>query len=339
MRFAANAKKIAVFSSRNYDNVHLTLANQNLKGNLDITFIESALKEETIRLAEGYDAVCVFVNDDLNAKVLTSLKEYNINLLALRCAGYNNVDLKKAAELNIQVVRVPAYSPYAVAEHAVCLLLALNRKLKKSIDRVREGNFELEGLLGFDINGKTVGVIGTGRIGYVFAKIMTGFGAKVICCDPFVNTDIINLGLKYTSMDDILARSDIISIHSNLTEENFHLIDEAAINKMKPGVILLNVSRGGLVDTQAVINGLKSGRIGGLGIDVVEHEELVFFRDNSDEVIKDDCISRLISFNNVLFTGHQAFFTVEAIQNICNTTVENINTVFSGKDCANTIKF
>lgn len=331
-------KRVAVFSSRKYDKAYLAKALDELKGNFEFTFLETPLKLETVSLSQGYDAVCVFVNDSLGEDVLRKMNEYGVKLIALRCAGFNNVNMKVANELGIKVVRVPAYSPYAVAEFATCLLLALIRKIKKSIFRTREGNFQLDGLLGFDLYGKTVGIVGTGKIGLCFIKIMLGFGVKILCCDPYPNPEVLSLGLTYTTFEDVIANSDIISLHVNLTKDNFHLIGKEAIDKMKKGVILINVSRGPLMDTQAVIEGLKSGKIGGLGNDVVENEEEVFFHDKSDEVIKDDKISRLMASNNVILTGHQAFFTVEAIENISSTTVSNLSKVLSGEECANIVR-
>jgi D-lactate dehydrogenase len=318
--------KLAVFSTRNYDRDFLTAANQSRH---EIHFFEPHLNEETVGLAAGFGAVCVFVNDRVDRAVIERLASLGVGLIALRCAGYNNVDLKAAAKHGLTVVRVPGYSPYAVAEHAVGLMLALNRKLHRAYNRVREGNFALDGLLGFDMHGKTVGIIGTGKIGSVVAEILAGFGCPTLAFDPLPNERCQSSGVRYLKIDDLLAQSDIITLHCPLTQENQHMIDATALQKMKVGVMLINTSRGALIDTAAVIEALKSGKVGYLGLDVYEEEEQIFFEDRSGLIISDDVFSRLLTFPNVIITGHQAFFTREALVNIAATTIDNI-TKFTG---------
>ncbi len=327
--------KIAVFSAKRYDREFLDSANA---GRHTLRYLESQLDEETSSLAAGFDAVCVFVNDTLNAAVLETVAAFGVKLIALRCAGFNNVDLAAAARLGIGVVRVPAYSPFAVAEHAVGLLLALNRKLHRAYNRVREGNFALDGLLGFDIHGRTIGVVGTGRIGAVFAKIMSGFGCRILAYDPMPDSSRIPPNTELVALDTLFSSSDIISLHCPLTPENHHLINAQTLATMKPGVMLINTSRGALIDTPAVIAGLKSGRIGSLGLDVYEEEGDLFFEDLSDRIIPDDIFSRLLTFPNVLITGHQAFFTREALENISQTTMENLAEWEASGACKNSVK-
>jgi D-lactate dehydrogenase len=327
--FSEEVKKIAVFSSKGYDKTYL---NKHKTHNLEFTFFESRLEPKTAKLAEDHHAVCAFVNDDLSSETLEILKEeYSIDKIAMRCAGYNNIDLEKAKKLSYRIARVVEYSPHAVAEHAVTLIMALNRRVKQSIDRVRDANFELDGLLGFDIHGKTVGVIGTGKIGTCFANIMKGFGANLLLYDEYQNPQLKDdPHCKYVSMDELFKNSDIISIHSNLNPGTFHLIDKKSIEKMKPGVMIINVSRGPIINTKDVIEGLKSKKVGYLGLDVVEQEEEVFFKDLSSDMISNDDIARLMMFNNVIITGHQAFFTQEALTNISRHTIENLNNMFKG---------
>jgi D-lactate dehydrogenase len=313
--------KVAIFSVKKYDREFLSAANASRH---ELRFFEPHLSEETASLAAGLDAVCVFVNDQVNAAVIATLESLGVRLIALRCAGYNNVDLSAATKHGITVVRVPAYSPYAVAEHAIALMLALNRKVHRAYNRVREGNFALDGLVGFDMHGKTVGVIGTGQIGTVVAQILTGFGCPTLAFDPFPNATCRSLGVRYVELDELLAQSDIITLHCPLTPENKHLINEQALDKMKNGVMLINTSRGALLDTLAIIQGLKSGKIGYLGLDVYEEEERIFFEDRSGLILSDDVFARLLTFPNVIITGHQAFFTREALLNIAATTIENI---------------
>lgn len=314
--------KIAIFSTHTFDKKFLTLANQQY--HYDLNFFEANLNEKTAGLAKGFTAASCFVTDILNTRALQLLSEQGIRLITLRCAGFNNVDLKAAKQYGITITRVPAYSPYAVAEFAVGLILSLNRKIHQAYNRVREHNFSLEGLLGFDLHGKTVGVIGTGKIGAVFCKIMRGFDLEVLGFDPIQNLACIENGLKYVPLEELYRRSDIISLHCPLTSNTHHLIDHAALAKMKTGVMLINTGRGGLVDTKALITALKTGKIGALGIDVYEEEENLFFQDLSTEIIQDDVFARLQTFPNVLITGHQAFFTVEALNHIAETTLKNI---------------
>ena len=320
--------KVAVFSAKKYDREFLNAANSPRH---DLHFFEPHLNEETAGLATGFQAVCVFVNDQVNAAVMARLGSLGVRLIALRCAGYNNVDLTAATKHGITVVRVPAYSPYAVAEHTVALMLALNRKLHRAYNRVREGNFALDGLVGFDMHEKTVGVIGTGQIGTVVAQILTGFGCPILAFDPLPNATCQSCGVRYAELDELFAQSDIITLHCPLTPENKHLINAAAIAKMKDGVMLINTSRGALLDTVAIIAALKSGKIGYLGLDVYEEEEHIFFEDRSGLILSDDVFARLLTFPNVIITGHQAFFTREALLNIAATTIDNITRFETGQ--------
>ncbi|WGI25327.1 2-hydroxyacid dehydrogenase [Halomonas alkaliantarctica] len=319
--------RIAVFSAKPYDRTFITRANAGERHSL--SFLEARLTIDTAPLANGFDAVCAFVNDCLDAAVLEQLHSGGTRLVALRSAGFNHVDLATAERLGITVVRVPAYSPHAVAEHAVALVLSLNRMTYRAYNRVREGNFALDGLLGFDLHGKTVGVIGTGHIGLIFADIMHGFGCRIVASDPFPSPDAKPF-VEYVPLATLYANADIISLHCPLTPETHHLIDADAIAQMKEGVMIINTGRGRVVDTQAVIAGLKSGKIGRLGLDVYEEEEQLFFEDLSQGVIDDDQFMRLTTFHNVLITGHQAFFTAEALTNIAETTLANIDAFESG---------
>ena len=313
--------KVAIFSAKKYDREFLSAANASRQ---QLRFFEPPLNEETVGLATGFDAVCVFVNDQVSASVIAKLCSLGVRLIALRCAGYNNVDLSAAAKHRITVVRVPAYSPYAVAEHAIALMLALNRKVHRAYNRVREGNFALDGLLGFDMHGKTVGLVGTGQIGTVVAQILTGLGCPIVAFDPFPNATCRSIGVRYVELNELFALSDIISLHCPLAPENKYIVRDAAIAKMKDGVMLINTSRGGLLDTVAIIEGLKTGKIGYLGLDVYEEEEEIFFEDRSGLILSDDVFARLLTFPNVIITGHQAFFTREALLNIAATTIDNI---------------
>jgi D-lactate dehydrogenase len=326
--------KVAVFSTKAYDREFLDRANA---GRHELRFLEPRLDTQTAPLAAGFAAVCVFVNDHLDAGVVEALVKSGTRLIALRCAGYNNVDLAAARAHGIAVTRVPAYSPYAVAEHTLGLILALNRKLHRAYNRVREGNFALDGLLGFDLRGRTVGVIGTGKIGTVVAEILSGFRCRVVAFDPVPNEKCRVLGVHYVNFDELLSSSDIVTLHCPLTAENRHMINAAAVARMKPGVMLINTSRGALIDTPAVIEALKSGRIGYLGLDVYEEEEQIFFEDRSGLIIGDDVFSRLLTFPNVIITGHQAFFTHEALENIAATTIDNITKFESGLTLDNRI--
>jgi D-lactate dehydrogenase len=321
--------RVAIFSTKSYDRAFLEAANATYGH--ELVFFEPRLTEETTALAAQFPAVCVFVNDQLRATVLNTLAGQGTRLIALRSAGFNNVDLIAARELELTVVRVPAYSPYAVAEHTAGLILTLNRKIHRAYARVREGNFSLDGLLGFDLHGRTVGVIGTGKIGAVVARIMNGFGCHLLAHDPFPNPDCERLGVTYVSRPHLFAASDIVTLHCPLTPETHHLIDVQALGQVKSGVMLINTGRGALIDTQAVIESLKSGRIGYLGLDVYEEEADLFFEDLSDKVIRDDVFARLLTFPNVVITGHQGFFTEEALKSIAETTLANITAFEQGQ--------
>lgn len=314
--------QVAVFSTKPYDREFLDIANRALPVPHRLVYLESRLSEDTAVLADGAAAVCLFVNDIANARVLGALSEQGVRLVALRCAGFNNVDLAEASRLGIRVARVPAYSPEAVAEHTLAMMLALNRRIHRAHARVREGNFALDGLLGFDMKGRTVGLIGTGRIGAALARILTGFGCRVLAHDPHPEPA---LPVEFVGLDTLLAESDIVSIHCPLTPATHHLINAAAIARMRRGVMLVNTSRGAIVDTRAVIAGLKSGRIGLLGLDVYEEEADLFFEDLSGQVLHDDVFARLLTFPNVLITAHQAFFTADALTAIAETTIGNLD--------------
>jgi len=324
--------RVAVFSCRPYDRRFLEQANHGARHRLD--YFDHRLDADTASLAADYDAVCAFVNDQLDGEVLRTLHAQGVRLAVLRCAGFNNVDLDCAQEIGITVARVPAYSPHAVAEHAMALILALNRRITRASARVREGNFALDGLLGFDLHGRIAAVIGTGRIGEVMVRILNGFGCRVIAHDPVRNPEC---RVTYMSIEDCLADADIISLHLPLTPRTVHLIDDAAVARMRRGVMLINTSRGALIDTTAVIRGLKSGHIGHLGLDVYEEEEGLFFDDHSDEPLQDDVFSRLLTFPNVLITGHQAFFTADALGNIARTTISNLDDFAANGDCVNAV--
>lgn len=313
--------RVAVFSTKPYDRTFLDRANE--RHGHELLYLDARLTTETAPLAAGFETICAFVNDRLDAGVLSLLYGGGTRLIALRSAGFNNVDLPEAERLGMTVARVPAYSPHAVAEHAVALVLSLNRMTHRAYNRVREGNFSLDGLLGFDLYGKTVGVVGTGKIGLIFADIMHGFGCRVLAADP-CPSHYAKAFVKYVTFDRLLADSDIVSLHCPLTPQTNHLIDARAIAQMKDGVMLINTGRGRVIDTRAVIDGLKSGKIGRLGLDVYEEEEQLFFQDLSQHVIADDLFMRLTTFPNVLITGHQAFFTEEALTNIAETTFDNI---------------
>ena len=296
------------------------------------------MTESTASLALGTEAISLFTSDDASALILEKLKDIGIKYIALRTAGYNNVDTKKAAELGIKISRVPVYSPYAIAEHTMALILALNRKLIRAHNRVRDMNFSLNGLTGFDLNGKTVGVLGTGKIGAILVKILHGFGCKILAYDISENRMLIEkYGIRYTDCKTLCSESDIISLHVPLNSSTKHLIDARHISLMKPGVMLINTSRGALVDTKAVIEGLKTKKIGYLGIDVYEEEEGLFFEDHSDDILQDDVIARLMTFNNVLITSHQAFLTETALTNIAETTIYNLDCIEKGKVSGNEV--
>ena len=327
--------KVAVFSSKPYDKQFLEAANTS-HGH-ELHFLEPRLTEDTASLAAGYPAICAFVNDQLNAKVLGMLSRSGTQLAALRSAGFNHVDLAAAADEGIKVVRVPAYSPYAVAEHTVGLILALTRKIHRAYNRVREGNFALDGRLGFDLHDSTIGIIGTGQIGTVVAQIMQGFGCQVLAYDPYPNPQLEEGGLRYVSLEKLLAGSDIVSLHCPLTPETYHLINSQTLRQMKQGAMLINTSRGALLDTASIILALKSGKIRYLGLDVYEEEEDLFFEDLSDRVLQDDVFARLLTFPNVIITGHQAFFTHNALQAIAETTLGNISAFENGQPLDNEV--
>lgn len=316
--------QVVVFSSKPYDQQLLDAANAAGGGKHRLTYLEARLSPETATLAQGAGAVCVFVNDPCDAGTLEIFAGLGIRVVALRSAGFNHVDLPAARRLGITVARVPAYSPESVAEHTVTMMLALNRRIHRAYNRVREGNFALDGLLGFNMHGRSVGIIGTGRIGLAVARIMQGFGCKVLAHDPFPAAEGVAMGLEYLTVDELLARSDIVTLHCPLTPDTRHLIDARAVARMRRGAMLINTSRGAMVDTRAVIAGLKSGAIGLLGLDVYEEEGDLFFEDLSDQMLQDDIFARLLTFPNVLITAHQAFFTTEALTAIAETTIRNI---------------
>lgn len=328
--------QIAVFSTKPYDEAYLSEANQ-AHGH-ELTFLEARLTEGTARLAEGMPVVSIFVNDDASADVLAELVSGGTQLLALRSAGFNHVDLDAAAALGLEVVRVPEYSPHAVAEFTVGMILALGRKYHRAQNRVREGNFSLEGLMGFDLHTQTVGIIGTGKIGHVLAQILRGFGCEVMAYDPYPNDDTLALGVSYTELDALLSKSDIITLQCPLTPDTHHLINQETLELVKRGVVLINTSRGALIDTEAVIEALKDGRIGHLGLDVYEEESELFFEDHSGDIIQDDVFSRLLTFPNVLVTGHQAFFTHQAMTQIAATTLANVSAFVAGHQSGNEVK-
>lgn len=314
-----------MYSTKSYDEAYLTEANH--RHGHELRFFEARLSPDTAALAAGCGVVCLFVNDEAGVATIDILGRQGIKLLALRSAGYNHVALEAAERQGIEVVRVPEYSPHAVAEHCVGLILALNRKIHRAYNRVRESNFALTGLLGFDLHGKTVGVIGTGKIGTHFIEIVSGFGMNVVAADPIPNERCLALGTTYGAIDEVLAAADIVSLHCPLTPETHHLIDHRRLSLMRSGAMLINTSRGALIDTRAVTDALKSGHLGYLGLDVYEEEEGLFFEDLSDHILLDDVLSRLLTFPNVLITGHQAFFTVEALRAIAETTLENISAI------------
>ncbi|WP_409420252.1 2-hydroxyacid dehydrogenase [Pseudaeromonas sp. ZJS20] len=328
--------KIALFSCKAYDRDYFHQANRDYQFHID--YFDVRLEPKTARLAHGYDAVCAFVNDDLDAEVLEDLAANGTRIIAMRCAGYNNVDLVTAQRLGLEVVRVPAYSPEAVAEHAIGLMMTLNRRIHKAYQRTRDANFALDGLVGFNMHGKTAGVIGTGKIGIATLRILKGFGMKLLVSDPYTNPAAIELGAEYVDVDTLLRQADVISLHCPLFKENYHLLNAEAFAKMKPGVMIINTSRGGLLDSVAAIDALKQGKIGALGLDVYEEEEELFFEDKSNEVITDDTFRRLSACHNVLFTGHQAFLTREALLAIAHTTLSNLDSFAKGQTSGNEVK-
>ena len=329
--------RILFFSSHRYDEDSFRAALARGGQRFDLVFQRAHLDAQTAPLAAGFEVVCPFVNDVLNAQVLDALAAGGTRLLALRSAGFNHVDLAAAQRLGLTVVRVPAYSPHAVAEHAVGMILSLNRHLHRACNRTREGDFSLDGLLGFDLAGKTVGVVGTGQIGQVFARIMVGFGCRVLASDPFPQAALPALGVRYVPLPELLAQSDVVSLHCPLNADTHHLIDANALASMKTGAMLINTSRGGLVDSPALIDALKSGQLGHLGLDVYEEEADLFFEDRSADVLQDDVFARLLTFPNVIITAHQAFFTREALAGIADTTLANVSAWAAGAP-ANVVK-
>lgn len=327
--------KIAVCSAHPYDRQFLQEANATFGH--ELSFFDARLNEETRQMVAGFPAICAFVNDTLSEAVLQALARQGTQLIALRCAGFNNVDLAAAARHGIRIVRVPAYSPHSIAEHTLALILTLNRKTHRAYNRVRDGNFSLDGLLGFELRGRTIGIIGTGRIGLATAEILRGFGCRLLAHDPYPNPECLALGARYVTLDELYRESDLITLHCPLNQESFHLINAAAIGKMKRGVTIINTSRGAVIDTPAVIAALKSGRIGGLGLDVYEQEGDLFFQDLSCQVIQDDMFERLLSFPNVLITGHQGFFTAEALASIARTTLDNVRVFEQSGLCPNEV--
>jgi len=322
--------KVVIYNSKQYDKDYFNAANQD--GQHDLVFLEAKLSYETALLTENAEAICVFVNDAIDENIIIRLAERKVRLIALRCAGFNNVDLVAAKKHAIKVVRVPAYSPNAVAEYTVGIMLALNRRIHRAYCQVREGNFSLKGLLGFDMANKTAGIIGTGKIGSLVVRTLRAMGMRVLVYAPHVNPDCIKDGANYVDLDTLFSESDIISLHCPLIADTHHIINAPAIEKMKSGVMIINTSRGAVVDTTAVIAGLKSGKIGMLGLDVYEQEEDLFFEDHSYEVITDDVFERLLTFPNTLITAHQGFFTSDAMTNIAETTLFNISQYENNSD-------
>ena len=323
--------KIAFYDSKDYDKE--SFINSNVNDEFEITYLETRLSVDTYKLAEGCDVVCVFVNDDVNSEVIDKLHKMGVKLIALRCAGYNNVDIEYAFGKS-HVVRVPAYSPYAVAEHAMALLLTSIRRIHKAYIRTRDFNFSLNGMTGFDLHGKTVGVIGTGKIGRIFIDICRGFGMNIIAYDKFPAKDS---GIEYVELDELFERSDIISLHCPLTDESLHMINADSIEKMKKGVAIINTSRGALIDSEALLEGIKARHIGAACLDVYEEESNVFFHDYSNHIVNDDTLARLISMPNVIVTSHQAFLTKEALSNIADTTLNNVREFFEKDTCTNEV--
>ncbi|HKM97059.1 MAG TPA: 2-hydroxyacid dehydrogenase [Buttiauxella sp.] len=327
--------KLAVYSTKQYDKKYLEQVNTEY--GFDLEFYDFLLTEKTAKTAHGCEGVCIFVNDDASRPVLEELKNQGVKFIALRCAGFNNVDLDAAKELGLPVVRVPAYSPEAVAEHAIGLMMSLNRRIHRAYQRTRDANFSLEGLTGFTMFGKTAGIIGTGKIGIAALKILKGFGMRLLAFDPYPSAAALELGVEYVDLPTLFAQSDIISLHCPMTPENYHLLNRAAFDQMKNGVMVINTSRGGLIDSQAAIDALKNQKIGALGMDVYENERDLFFEDKSNDVIQDDLFRRLSACHNVLFTGHQAFLTAEALTSISETTLENLRQLENGEPCVNQV--
>ncbi|CFQ84485.1 D-lactate dehydrogenase [Yersinia frederiksenii] len=327
--------KLAVYSTKQYDRKYLELVNKDF--GFELEFFDFLLNPKTAKMAVGCDAVCLFVNDDGCRATLEELKEAGVKILALRCAGFNNVDLEAAKELGMQVVRVPAYSPEAVAEHTVGMMMSLNRRIHRAYQRTRDANFSLEGLIGFNMHNRTAGIIGTGKIGVATMRILKGFGMRLLAFDPYPSEQALELGAEYVDLKTLYAESDVISLHCPMTPENHHLLNKQAFDQMKNGVMIINTSRGGLIDSTAAIEALKQQKIGSLGMDVYENERDLFFEDKSNDVIQDDVFRRLSSCHNVLFTGHQAFLTEEALTSISATTMQNIDQLIKGEHCPNII--
>lgn len=327
--------KLAVYSTKQYDRKYFEQVNATY--GYELEFFDFLLTTKTAKTAAGCEAVCIFVNDDVDRSVLEELAELGIKFVALRCAGFNNVDLNAAREFGIKVVRVPAYSPEAVAEHAVGMMMTLNRRIHRAYQRTRDANFSLEGLIGFNMYGRTAGIIGTGKIGLATLRILKGFGMRLLAVDPYPNQQVLALGAEYVDLQTLFRESDVISLHCPLIAENNHLLNMSAFKQMNDGVMIINTSRGGLIDSQAAIDALKMQKIGSLGMDVYENERDLFFEDKSNDVIQDDVFRRLSACHNVLFTGHQAFLTAEALTSIAQTTLENINDLTTCKACSNEV--
>ncbi|MGI2258770.1 2-hydroxyacid dehydrogenase [Shewanella sp. GXUN23E] len=325
--------KIGFFSAKHYDMQHFNAIKDNFDA--EIEYFDLRLSAKTLLLAHGFEVICAFVNDDLSAPVLEELAAHGTRVIAMRCAGFNNVDLETAKRLGMQVVNVPAYSPESVAEHTIAIMLTLNRKIHKAYQRTRDANFNLDGLVGFNMYGKTVGVIGTGKIGLATIRILLGFGCKVLAFDPYPNPAVEALGVPYVSLEAMLPQCDIISLHCPLTAANHHLLRAETFAKMKPGVMVINTSRGSLLNAFDAMEALKTGQIGSLGLDVYENEQDLFFEDKSNEIIQDDVFRRLSACHNVVFTGHQAFLTEEALDSIANTTLSNAHAVLKGERSGN----
>lgn len=325
--------KLAVYSTKQYDRKYLEQVNHNY--GFELEFFDFLLSERTAKNAVGCDGICIFVNDEAGRVVLEELAEMGIKFIALRCAGFNNVDLDAAKELGIKVVRVPAYSPEAVAEHTVGMMMTLNRRIHRAYQRTRDANFSLEGLIGFNMHGRTAGVVGTGKIGLATLRILKGFGMRLLAFDPYPNSQVLELGVEYVDLKTLFKEADVISLHCPMTPENHHLLNMSAFEQMKDGVMIINTSRGGLIDSQAAIDALKQQKIGSLGMDVYENERDLFFEDKSNDVIQDDIFRRLSACHNVLFTGHQAFLTAEALTSIAETTLENLKQLESNQACPN----
>ena len=325
--------RIYFFSAQKYDREFMERTNEHY--GFELVFTESPLNADTARLANGAEVICAFVNDTLDASCLAELAEAGVRIIAMRCAGFNNVDVPEAKRLGLSVVTVPAYSPEAVAEHTLALIMTLNRNTHRAYARVREGDFNLKGLLGFNLNGRTVGLVGTGRIGVATARVLSGLGVQLLGFDVYENPAFEALGGRYVELDDLYAQSDIISLHCPLTDANHYMINATSIARMKDGVMLVNTSRGGLIETEAVIEALKSRKVGHLALDVYEQESDIFFRDLSDEILADDMLSRLLTFPNVLITGHQGFFTEEAMTQIAEVTLANVAAVAGNDTCDN----